>query len=118
MSRLGLLGLLLVLSGAGCVPDSSHGNPPDGAIPQSSGATAELQTELVVARDILRNYARNRVVVDSMFAFPEQAPGTASSEVRPHIRTQALNDSMADNPRLARAVVLRLSKPRISGGVA
>ena len=53
-----------------------------------------------------------------MFAIPEQAPGTASREMRPPKRTRALSDSIADNPELAPAVILRLSKPRISGGVA
>jgi hypothetical protein len=118
MFRRGLIGLLLVLSGAGCAPDSSDTSPPNDAFAQSSGATAELQTELVVARDILRNYAKHRVVVDSIFAVPEQAPGAASNEVRPHMRTQALNDSVADNPDSARTVFLRLSRPRINGGVA
>ena len=116
MFRLGLIGLLSV-SGVGCVAGSSGTNrqmPPV----QSSAAIAEFQTELVVARDILRTYARHRVLVDSMFAIPEQAPGAASTEMRPHTRTQALSDSMADNLGLARAVVIRLSKPRISGGVA
>ena len=117
MFRLGLIGLLSVLSGAGCVAGSSDTNRRMAPV-QSSGANAELQTELVVARDILRTYARHRVLVDSMFAIPEQAPGAASSEMRPHTRTQALSDSVADIPGLARAVVLRLSKPRISGTVA
>ena len=117
MFRPGLIGLFLVVSGAGCVPSSSATNRQMAPV-LSSGATAEFQTELVVARDILRSYARHRVLVDSMFAIPEQAPGSASSEMRPHTRTQALSDSVADNPGLARAVVLRLSKPRISGRVA
>ena len=116
MFRLGLIGLFSVLSGAGCVAGSSDTNRQMASV-QSSGATAEFQTELVVARDILRTYARHRVLVDSMFAIPEQAPGAASNEIRPHTRTQALSDSVADNPG-ARTVVLRLSKPRISDAVA
>jgi hypothetical protein len=115
--RPGLIGLLLALSGPSCVPASSHMIPQTAPV-QTSGATAEFQTELVVARDILRTYARHRVLVDSMFAIPDRAPGSASREMRPPGRTRALTDSIADNPELAQAVVLRLSKPRISGGVA
>jgi hypothetical protein len=117
MFRPGLMGLLIALIAPSCVPGSSGTNRQMAPV-QSSGATAEFQTELVVARDILRTYAQHRVLVDSMFSIPEQAPGTASREMRPHRRTRALSDSIADNPGLARAVVLRLSKPRISGGVA
>ena len=117
MFRPGLIGLLLVVSGSSCVPRSPDTNRQMAPV-QTSGATAEFQTELVVARDILRTYARHRVLVDSMFAIPEQAPGTPSREMRPHRRTRALSDSIADNRELARAVVLRLSKPRISGKAA
>ena len=118
MFRPGLIGLLLVSTGAGCVPGSSDTNLSNGDIAQSSVAVAALQAELVVARDILRRYARYRVVIDSMFAVPGQAPGFASNEVRPRARTRALSDSLADNPGSAQTVVLRLSRPLISGGVA
>lgn len=100
------------------VRDSSDPGRPDVATLQASDDFAELQAEVTAARDVLGSYPGQRVIVDSLFAIAEQAPGAASGEVRPHTRSRALADSLADSRRTAPFVVLRLSKPRITGDVA
>jgi hypothetical protein len=118
MSRLCWAGLLLVMAGGGCAPKMSDTSVPHVALAEATEDAVALQVEVIVAREMLRSYAGHRVVVDSLFAIAEQAPGTASGEVRPGFRTQVLQDSLADSQRTASSAVLHLSKPSIRDGVA
>jgi hypothetical protein len=105
---------------AGCGTASSNASPPVVATAAPSQEALVLTAELVVARDILRGYRQFGVVVDSLFAVPEQAPGSSSAELRPPARAAALRDSLRyDSGSMERGtLVLHLSKPRIVDGVA
>jgi hypothetical protein len=120
MLRYGLAGVVLALSGAGCVARSSNAIPPAVTGAERSEDALALNAEVVVARDILRGYRQYGVVVDSIFAVAEQAPGSPSADVRPHIRAEALRTLLGSNSdsRAPNTVILHLSKPRITDGVA
>ena len=110
--------LLLGLCGLGCVADTPD-KAPGGAIAEFSEDTLALKAEVVVARDIMQAYAKYGVLVDSVFAVAEAAPGYPSAEARPSARTVALRDSLGASAGMKPSnSVLRLSKPRIAGGVA
>ena len=110
-----IVGLMLALF-VGCTQDVPERANPDEA--RRAGLTADeraLQVELVVSRDLLRQVATGRVLVDSMYAIPGEAPGSASTEMRPAGRTRMLRDSLAANRDGGKAVTLRLSKPELAG---
>jgi len=109
--------LLVAVSAIGCDADSP-GHSGEIAIAQHAADQMELQAEILVARDLLRGYATQPVVVDSLFAVAEQAPGAPSGELRPRPRTEALRHSLARRESVGPPVILRLSKPRIAGAVA
>jgi hypothetical protein len=118
MSRNAVVAVLLVLAGVGCGPRSSD-HLEEVATSERASESSILQAEVFVARDMLGRYAKQAVVVDSVFAVAEQAPGAPSGEVRPRSRTEALLDSLASPDRnTGPPLVLRLSKPRIAGTVA
>ena len=111
--------LLLAVLGSGCTSDPGEHTSGHAPVAQAQADSASLQAEIVAAQDILRAYTSHRIVVDSVFAVAEEAPGGITAEVRPSHRTRALQATLEGSPRRAAdTVVLRLSRPNLEHGVA
>jgi hypothetical protein len=82
---------------------------------------AALGVELAAASDLVVRYQPARLIVDSMFVRPGEAPGPRTSEVRASLRQRALADSLGRI--VARStgrdsLVVRASAPRFTSGEA
>ena len=78
-----------------------------------------LAVELLATRSVMANHSAAEILVDSLFAWPDQAPSPPTRDVRPAGRQRELQDAMTRDAR-GTSGVLRVvaSAPRFRGNEA